>query len=191
MRSSVVFNSYGRIAADIAAGVDAAIVETATAIEQDIKGAGPHAAPIDTGNLRRSYHQDRKGLDNPVDPTVEVGNDPSIADYAGYVEYGTSRMAAQPHLTPASEAQKEPHAARVAAAVAAGAARGVRHGGGIGEGSYVSLPIFGGSSGSAGVPSGGLGLAGDSGEVGAEEGLAESAVVDIADLGLDIGLLDL
>lgn len=124
MPNSVIFNHYGRISVDAAAAVEAAIVETATIIEQDVKGKGPHPAPIDTGNLRRSYHQDRKGLGDPIEPSVEVGNDMQIADYAGYVEYGTSRMAAQPSLTPASEAQKEPHAARVEAAVSGAAARG-------------------------------------------------------------------
>lgn len=124
MPSSVIFNHYGRISREASAAVEGAIVETATAIEQDVKGKGPHPAPIDTGNLRRSFHQDRAKLADPIEPSVEVGNDLEIAEYAIYVEYGTSRMAAQPSLTPASEAQKEPHAARVEAAVSGAAARG-------------------------------------------------------------------
>jgi HK97 gp10 family phage protein len=128
IRTTVV-NNFGRIAAEMEAGIEAAIVETATAIEQDVKGGGPHAAPIRTGNLRRSIHQDRRGLGNRVAPSVDIGNDPEVAEYAGYVEYGTSRTPAQPFLTPASEAQTDRHAARVAAAVAAGAARASKAGG--------------------------------------------------------------
>lgn len=125
MPSAVIFNHYFKLAAGAEGAVAGAIIETANAIEQDVKGKGPHAAPIRTGNLRRSIHQDRGGLRNPVEPSVEVGNDLEIAEYAIYVEYGTSRMAAQPFLTPASEAQKDPHAARVAAAVAAETRKGV------------------------------------------------------------------
>ena len=48
--------------------------------------------PIDTGALRASIRTTRDGL------TGTVGSD---LDYASYVEEGTSRMAAQPFLSPA------------------------------------------------------------------------------------------
>lgn len=78
--------------------------ETLSAIAYDVKGGGPNAAPIITGNLRRSYHisMDDDGMSGTV------GNDPGIAHYAIYVEMGTRRMSARPHLVPALEAQVEP-----------------------------------------------------------------------------------
>lgn len=118
--SGVIFNNFGLIYEESAALLKEAVKETATAIELDVKGQGPHAAPIDTGNLRRSYHVDFEGT-NAVQVQAHIGNDMNVAEYAGYVEYGTSRMSAQPHLTPASEAQRDAHDVRVAGALAAAA----------------------------------------------------------------------
>lgn len=53
-------------------------------------------APVDTGALRNSIQA------KPVDDlTWEVGVG---VDYALFVEMGTSKMAAQPYMTPAAEA---------------------------------------------------------------------------------------
>lgn len=90
-------------------GFAQAVMETCIAIDQDVKG-GAHAAPIRTGNLRRSYHVEVKRGAGGVSGTV--GNDMGIAPYAIYVEYGTYKMAAQPHITPASEAQRDPFVSR-------------------------------------------------------------------------------
>lgn len=106
-----------------------AVSQTAVAIEQDIKGAGPHAQPAlrdsqgryvpsapgepprpRTGNLRRSYHVT---LDEPA-LTAKVGSDPAIAPYAVFLELGTRRMEARPHLVPAMEYQAPRLADRVA-----------------------------------------------------------------------------
>lgn len=105
-------NRFPAAAAGAQAALAAAVFETATAIEQDVKG-GPHAAPYRTGNLRRSYHQTRPG---PL--TAEVGSDPGVANYAVYVEYGTSKMGARPHLRPAVIAATPGFAARVRTALA-------------------------------------------------------------------------
>jgi HK97 gp10 family phage protein len=152
------------------AAVAGAVEETAHAIEQDVKGNGPHAAPIRTGNLRRSYHTDRKGLANPVEPSVEVGNDMRVAPYALFVEYGTSRMAPRPHLTPASEAQQGPHHARVAAAVAGVAAKANRlHGTRSGSVASVADPA---------ADAGAEELADAEQAIGALESGAESLAID-------------
>lgn len=98
VRVRVTKNRLPKIAAIVQAGIGDCVRETLTEIEQDVKG-GAHAAPYQTGNLRRSYHQEMTG---PHSGTV--GNDPSIAHYAPYVEFGTHRAPAQPHLIPAAEA---------------------------------------------------------------------------------------
>lgn len=103
MPRSVIFNRFPEVAAEMVAEANRIVNATATEIEQDVKG-GAHAAPIDTGNLRRSYHTKFAG---GVSPEAEVGNDTAIAHYAIYQEYGTYKMAARPHLRPATEAVRE------------------------------------------------------------------------------------
>jgi HK97 gp10 family phage protein len=107
----VIHNRLPAIIAKAPGALGDAVRETAIAIEQDVKG-GPHAAPYRTGNLRRSYHHAMSGPASAV-----VGSDHGIAEYAPYVEFGTSKMSAQPHLVPATEAQREPFAQRVAKAL--------------------------------------------------------------------------
>lgn len=70
-----------------------------TALGQEALTRTKQKAPVDTGTLRRSYHaepdrSDASGL------TVVVGTN---LEYAPFVEFGTSKMAAQPHLQPAFE----------------------------------------------------------------------------------------
>lgn len=66
----------------------------------DIEADAKINAPVDTGNLKNSIGSDIDGLSAEIGPTAE---------YAGYVEYGTSnedetvRMAAQPYMGPAFE----------------------------------------------------------------------------------------
>lgn len=59
-----------------------------------VKDKAAAKAPVDTGALKDSYLYE-KGEDE-----VAIG---SKIEYAGYVELGTSRQYAQPHLTPAFE----------------------------------------------------------------------------------------
>lgn len=130
---TVVFNRYGLLAAELATAIVVEIATTATLIEQDVKG-GPHSlyraypekgSYTRTGNLGRSYHQDRSKLADPIEPQIEIGNDPGIAAYVPYVEFGTVHMQAEPHLTPATEAQRVPHELRVVEALrAAGSLKG-------------------------------------------------------------------
>jgi len=63
-----------------------------------IQARARRAAPVDTGFLRNSIqveHQD------DLTSVVFVG-----AEYGPYVEFGTSRMAAQPYFTPAVVAEE-------------------------------------------------------------------------------------
>jgi HK97 gp10 family phage protein len=56
--------------------------------------------PVDTGALRASI---RLEPDSPeLTMTVKAGG--GAVDYAAFIEYGTSRSAAQPFLTPAARA---------------------------------------------------------------------------------------
>lgn len=57
-------------------------------------------APVDTGNLRRSINLSIK--DGGM--TAEVT---AMAEYSGYVEYGTRFMNAQPFIAPAFNEQKD------------------------------------------------------------------------------------
>lgn len=65
-----------------------AIAKTALDIETDAKAL----APVDTGNLKNSISSDIRALAADISATTE---------YAGYVEYGTSKMAPQPYMGPA------------------------------------------------------------------------------------------
>ena len=60
-----------------------------------IEAAARNLVPVDTGKLRNSLTHQVKGF------TLMVGS--RDVDYSMYVEYGTSRMRAQPYLRPAIE----------------------------------------------------------------------------------------
>jgi HK97 gp10 family phage protein len=65
-----------------------AIAKTAADIEADAKAF----VPVDTGNLRNSIGRDVHGLTAEIGPT---------ANYGGFVEWGTSRMAPRAYMGPA------------------------------------------------------------------------------------------
>lgn len=58
----------------------------------DIEATGKAFAPVDTGNLRNSISASVRGLNAEIGPT---------ANYGGYVEFGTSRMAPHAYMGPA------------------------------------------------------------------------------------------
>jgi HK97 gp10 family phage protein len=71
-----------------------ALTESALIVE----GAAKANCPVDTGNLRSS-------INHKVDATTaQVGTN---VEYSEYVEYGTSKMAAQPYLRPALDSNIE------------------------------------------------------------------------------------
>lgn len=65
----------------------------------ELQAKAQRNAPIDTGNLKRSI-----GLESR-DGGLTAESEATAA-YAGYVEYGTRFMNAQPYLKPAFEEQK-------------------------------------------------------------------------------------
>jgi HK97 gp10 family phage protein len=75
------------------AAAEAARTETAAGI---LNAMLPNV-PVDTGLLKSSYIAEEDG------DISRVGTDTS---YAPWVEFGTSRMAAQPHLVPAFASQE-------------------------------------------------------------------------------------
>lgn len=74
----------------------AATRKTGTSITRDAKGL----APVDTGNLRASIGMTVAGDGRTGVMRVEIG---PTATYGAHVEEGTSRMAAQPYLRPATD----------------------------------------------------------------------------------------
>lgn len=74
----------------------AATRKTATSIERD----AATLAAVDTGNLRASIGTTYAGDGRNGVMTARIG---PTANYGAYVEEGTSRMAAQPYLRPATD----------------------------------------------------------------------------------------
>ena len=64
----------------------------------DVEAEAKTVVPVDTGNLKNSI---TANLVKPLEGVVSTG-----VEYAEYVEYGTSKMAAQPYMTPAAETVK-------------------------------------------------------------------------------------
>ena len=65
----------------------------------ELQAKAQRNAPIDTGNLKRSI-----GLE--INDSGLTAESEATAAYAGYVEYGTRFMNAQPYMKPAFEEQK-------------------------------------------------------------------------------------
>lgn len=72
----------------------------------DVEARAKALAPVDTGNLKNSIGSHAAGLTG----VVAVG-----ADYGAYVEWGTTKTAAQPYLGPAVEAVRPGFEAAAAA----------------------------------------------------------------------------
>lgn len=69
-----------------------------------VKDQAKVLCPVDTGDLRKSI--DHEVVNNNGEITGYVFCDNTV-DYASYVEFGTSKMAAQPFMTPALEENKD------------------------------------------------------------------------------------
>lgn len=81
---------------EIAAGLDGNMSQVGVFLGQLLEGFAKAYAPIDTGALRNSLHQEYPGGNVLCQVWPDV-------DYAIYQELGTYKMAAQPFLTPAVE----------------------------------------------------------------------------------------
>ncbi len=88
-------SNLSKIAAAAPHAASAALLKTAA----DIVDLTKQLAPVDTGNLRDSYGALPLSANH-----VLVG---TAVDYGKYQEFGTSQMAAQPHLTPAFHQSEE------------------------------------------------------------------------------------
>ena len=110
--------ALGAVARRAVQRVEDAVMDAVLAIQNDARVR----VPVDTGRLRNSI-----GWEMEADRlAARVGTN---VDYAPHVEYGTSRMAAQPYLTPAFFAEVprfEERLRRALDAAANDAARGGR-----------------------------------------------------------------
>lgn len=85
------------LAADLHAApakVTAGAVGDVSEAARDLQRNAQRFAPVLTGELREGIVVSGRGLSATVSSTVR---------YAGYVEYGTSDTAPQPHMRPAAE----------------------------------------------------------------------------------------
>lgn len=78
------------------------LIATAGALE--IENKCKEYCPVLTGTLRRSIHHETIDR-SPIRARVAVGPDSSVT-YAGYVEFGTRFMAAEPYMRPGFDAGK-------------------------------------------------------------------------------------
>lgn len=86
----------------IAAALPQAADKAAERIAQVVEERAKDGVPVDTGALRTSI--ETFGAGGSGERIVSAGQS---LDYAPHVEYGTSRQAAQPFMTPASEAGRQ------------------------------------------------------------------------------------
>lgn len=94
LRMDIVKNDFPSIANALSGNVEHA-VQTATF---NILASSQDLVPVDTGFLKATGAADVQG---------ETGTISYSAEYAAYVEFGTSRMRAQPYLTPAVEMERQ------------------------------------------------------------------------------------
>lgn len=89
----ILFNRIPQLAGEIKAAGEALVQKTADDIVKDAQ----ERAPVRSGDLKRSIERQGAGSES----TVIAG-----VPYAVFVEYGTSRMGAQPFFWPALEANR-------------------------------------------------------------------------------------
>src|SRR5688500_11309851 len=78
---------------EIAKGSEQAVKNALLQTAADIVNIAKQLAPVDTGALKQSI-----GAVPVTSTSILIGTD---KEYAPFVEYGTSKMSAQPFLTPA------------------------------------------------------------------------------------------
>lgn len=110
----------------IAKNITEAVNETALNIQNQAKmnASGRPGPKVDTGMLRRSIRAEFApppisffGFSfRTIEAKVIAGGMGGV-DYAHYVEFGTKKMPPYPFMTPAIEAERGPHAARIEKAI--------------------------------------------------------------------------
>lgn len=95
VRWEVVENRIPELIVSVNAAARAAVKRTA----DDIANTARQLVPVDTGALQDSIES--SSISIGYEAEVTVGE-----DYAGFVEFGTRKMAAQPYLGPAIDAHE-------------------------------------------------------------------------------------
>jgi HK97 gp10 family phage protein len=90
----IEYDKFPELAARLPKAVGEIVQETILGIETQAK----IKVPVDTGALRASIQSEMTGETS--------GQVATNIEYAPYQEYGTSRMAATPYMTPAAEAER-------------------------------------------------------------------------------------
>jgi len=91
--------------------VDPRVKQTLMPSAEAIRDDAKQNAPVKTGNLQSAVFATEG---DPSKPDVIVGVSLKRAPYAGLVEFGTSRMEAQPYFRPAVEANRHEIPSQVA-----------------------------------------------------------------------------
>ena len=88
-----------------------ALEEALEEIAEKIRDDAKDLVPVDTGSLRKSIRVEKEG---ELQVSVIAGDGGVInprtgreVDYAGFVEFGTSRMSPQPYMQPALEKNRD------------------------------------------------------------------------------------
>lgn len=101
--------TYDGTLSNFAAAINDRIAEAIRAGAEAVMEEAKNVCPVDTGNLRGSIGAVHHGL------SAEIS---AGADYASYVEFGTSTMAAQPYLVPSLLGRENEIISNIAAAIA-------------------------------------------------------------------------
>ena len=83
--------TYTGSLSSLAAGIEAAVSEAVAAGAEVVADNARSVCPVDTGALQASIAVEQSGTSAEISANT---------DYAAYVEFGTSKMAAQPYLVP-------------------------------------------------------------------------------------------
>lgn len=105
MKINITYDgALGALADEIEERVSAAIAAGAETVKEHAQSI----CPVDTGNLRDSIAVSQDGTGAEISANT---------DYAAYVEFGTSKMAAQPFLVPALLGNENAVLSAIAAAI--------------------------------------------------------------------------
>lgn len=95
MGLKIIYDHIPQVIEAVVAGRD----ELAKGVADGIEGYANDLVPVLSGHLKASIHV--SGGDGTYEVTAQSTEGGATREYAGYVEFGTSKMAAQPFMTPA------------------------------------------------------------------------------------------